>query len=30
MALTIDSPAPTELLDSLSSGVDDAYLIVSP
>ena len=29
MALSIDSPAPAELLEGLRAGVDDAYVIVS-
>ena len=29
MALTIDSPAPAELLESIGQGVDDAFLIIS-
>jgi D-3-phosphoglycerate dehydrogenase len=30
MALTIDSTAPPELLARLRTGVDDAFVIVSP
>jgi D-3-phosphoglycerate dehydrogenase len=30
MALTIDSTAPPELLARLQTGVDDAFVIVSP
>ena len=29
MALSIDSPAPAELLERLREGVDEAYVIVS-
>ena len=29
LALTIDSAAPKELIDSLSTGVDDAFVITS-